>query len=139
MLFQLFLLLYSTLIPFSPQQEAADGKEDNKDRDDACPEVCLARGSGDGIVLWDEALAREGIEDSAICLQGAVARIYNGAWHRKDVRNIKPEDVQAVHKLLVQLLAQRVILVEEHSIGIGVEEVTQGIFDVNCQNIILLC
>ena len=80
----------------SSVQETANSKDDDKAGNYTGPDINLARCSSDGVVLWDEALAREGIEDSAVWLQRSVASVNNSAWHRKGVGNIKPEDVQAV-------------------------------------------
>ena len=130
------LLCPSLITPSSPQ-ETAEGKEDDEHGDNACPYICLARGGSDSVVLRNEALARKGVEDGAVGLQGAVACISNLARHRKGVGNIKPENVQAIHKLLVQLLAQRVILVEEHSVSIRVEKFAQLVVWPSSQDVLL--
>jgi hypothetical protein len=50
---------------------------------------------------------------------------------------VLPEDVQAVHKFLVQRFAKRIVFIKEQRIGIRVEELPKLIFRLSSQDILL--
>ena len=107
-------------------EERAEGEEDDEDGQDVRPDVGDTRGGGDGVVLWDEALAREGIEDCTVGLQGSVACTDDHPRHGEGVGYVEPEDVDAVHEHLVQLFRLLALAVEEHRVGVGMEELAEG-------------
>ena len=100
-----------------------DGEEDDEEGGDVSPDVGDTRGGCNRVILWDQALAREGIKDSAVGLQGTISSTDYRSWHREGIRDIEPEDVQAVLKFLIQGLAAGSILIEEQRVGFRVEEI----------------
>ena len=79
------------------------------------------RGCCDGIVMRDEALASQRIDDDAIV---TVARtgINDGARHLQRIGNGEPEDVHLREIDVREFASQRRLFIEEHVVGIGVEE-----------------
>ena len=132
-------MVHPSSIPlsFPPDEEgAADGEEDDEECEDVGPDVGDARGGADDVVLGYEALAREGVVDD-VALDGARSSIDNGAWHGERVGHGEPEDVHAACQLVVHLLAAGCLLIEEHGVGIGVEEVAEGFGGLHLEDVVV--
>lgn len=137
MIFNFISAASALVIAERGEHEAADSSEDDEGGKDAGPEVGLTRGGGDDVVLRDEALAREGIEDGAVGLQGAVAWIDDGARHGEGVGHVEPEDIEAVGEFFVQSLSTGRLIIEEHSISVRMEEIAESVVSIHYQDIIL--
>ena len=59
-----------TTLSLSSVKETSNCQCDDEQGYDVCPEMGYPRGGSNGIVLGNQPLAREGVEDGAVWLQG---------------------------------------------------------------------
>ena len=88
------------------------------------------------IVMRDEALAGQRVDDDVVV---TVARtgINDGARHLQRVGHGEPEDVHLRQIDVREFASQRCLFIEEHVVGIGVEELLQLIARNNAQYILV--
>lgn len=79
------------------------------------------RGGSDGVVVRDEAFTCQRVDDDAIATE-ACAGINDGARHLQRIGNGEPEDVHLREIDVREFTSQRRLFIEEHAVGIGVEE-----------------
>ena len=79
------------------------------------------RGCCDDVVVGNKAFTCQRVDDDAI-VKVARTGINDGAWHLQRIGNGEPEDVHLREIDVREFPSQRRLLIEEHVVGIGVEE-----------------